>query len=162
MAPEEAFEELYAAWFDRIHAWVRARASDRTRAEDVTQEIFIAIYRSLGSFEGRSDFDAWVFGVARNVLRSHRREERRRAEGETAVRMEAPPTPEDHLRASRLLDALVAGLREVGATQAELFRAHYIDDVPLRELARRSGRSPHSLRSSLYRIRGRLVRGGRR
>jgi RNA polymerase sigma-70 factor (ECF subfamily) len=159
MATAEPFDELYVGWFDRIHAWVRARVADRTQVEDLTQEIFLAIFQSRASFTGRSDFDAWVFGVARNVLRSHRRAERRRAERDVAPSDESSPTLEDQVRARRRLAVLVEALRETRAADAELFAAHFVDLVPVRELARRSGRSRHALRSSLYRVRRRLERG---
>jgi RNA polymerase sigma-70 factor (ECF subfamily) len=157
-----AFEVFYVTWFRRIHAWVRRRAADRGDAEDLTQEVFLAVLQSLDSYSGEADFEAWVFGIARNVVRSHARVARRRAARELAPPGDAPPTPEDDLRARRRWEALVDDLREIGSGHAELFASHFVDRVPVRELARRSGRSRHALRSNLYRIRRRLERDGTR
>ena len=63
-----AFEAFYATWFARVHAFVRRHGVERAEAEDLTQEVFVAVLLSLASYTGQGDFEAWVFGVARNVL----------------------------------------------------------------------------------------------
>ncbi|MEZ4289635.1 MAG: sigma-70 family RNA polymerase sigma factor [Myxococcota bacterium] len=53
--------------FPRVFAFILKRIGDRAEAEDLTQETFVQLYRSLGSFEGRSSLLTWTFGIAHNV-----------------------------------------------------------------------------------------------
>ncbi len=63
----EAFTEIYSMNFSRVLGYCLKRTSDRAEAEDLTQETFIQLYRSLKSFEGRSSLMTWTFGIAHNV-----------------------------------------------------------------------------------------------
>ena len=45
------------------------RLGDAVEAEDVTQEVFLQTYRSLGSYQGRSTLLTWMFGIAHNQVR---------------------------------------------------------------------------------------------
>jgi RNA polymerase sigma-70 factor (ECF subfamily) len=155
-----AFEAFYATWFGRVHAFVRRRGVDRGEAEDLTQEVFVALLLGLGAYSGDGDFEAFVFGVARNVVRSHARGARRRAARPPAPPGDDPPTPEEQLRARRRLEALAEELRQIGAAQSDLFAQHFLHRVPVRELARRSGRSRHAVQASLWRVRRRLEAAG--
>ena len=63
----DAFSEVYRAYFHRIYAFTLKRVRDPIEAEDLTQETFVQLYRSLGSYEGRSSLLTWTFGIAQNV-----------------------------------------------------------------------------------------------
>ena len=62
-----ALEALYRKYVGRIYNLVFRITADRQRAEDMTQEAFLQIYRSLHRFQGRSRFYTWAFRVATNV-----------------------------------------------------------------------------------------------
>lgn len=47
--------------------------SDPVNAEDLTQDVFVELFRSANSFNGKSLFKTWIYGIARNVCRRHRR-----------------------------------------------------------------------------------------
>ncbi len=52
--------------------------SNRTEAEDLTQEVFLRLYRSRHRYQPRARFATWLFFIARNVARNARRSHRRR------------------------------------------------------------------------------------
>lgn len=65
-----AFEEVYQRYLGMVYN-VALRMSGRAEeAEDLTQEIFIRIYRHLGRFNGRSTLKTWTYRVALNHCRS--------------------------------------------------------------------------------------------
>ena len=64
---QAAFAEIYDSYFPRVYVFTLKRISDRAEAEDLTQETFVQLYRSLASFEGRSSLLTWTFGIAHNV-----------------------------------------------------------------------------------------------
>lgn len=75
-----AFEALMRRYQGRVYQFVRWQSgiTERT-AEDITQEVFLQLYRVAGQFRGGARFRTWFFTLARNVCRNHQRSLRRRA-----------------------------------------------------------------------------------
>lgn len=67
-----AFEEFVDAYGARVHRLVRRYARSEADAEDVTQEIFVDLYRGIGGFRGESALSTWVYRVAVNHCLKHR------------------------------------------------------------------------------------------
>ena len=64
-----AFDEVYERFEGMVFNLALRLAGDRDEAADLTQEIFLRIYRHLGSFQGRSALKTWVFRIALNHCR---------------------------------------------------------------------------------------------
>lgn len=70
---ERAFIELVSTYQARVFRWAFALTGDRDDADDVTQEVFVRVYRKLGGFRGDGSFDAWLYRITRRAaLRSQR------------------------------------------------------------------------------------------
>ncbi len=65
-----AFEELYQRHVTMVYNLCGRLARDLDEAEDLTQEIFLRIYRHLGRFDGRSSLKTWIYQVSLNYCRS--------------------------------------------------------------------------------------------
>ncbi len=65
----QAFDEVYERFGEMIYNLALRLAGNREEAADLTQEIFLRIYRHLGSFGGRSTLKTWVFRIAINHCR---------------------------------------------------------------------------------------------
>lgn len=74
---EAAFAALVARMHGPLMRLVSGYVRDRAIAEDVVQETWLTCLNRLPSFEGRSSFKTWVYGIALNIARSRRRQERR-------------------------------------------------------------------------------------
>lgn len=71
---------LYECFFDRIYRYVLARIGSVPDAEDLTEEVFIRMFRSLGNFRPQVGsqsvgFAAWLFKIARNLVIDRARQE---------------------------------------------------------------------------------------
>jgi RNA polymerase sigma-70 factor (ECF subfamily) len=70
---DSAFGALVSAYQPRVFRWALALTGDQDEAEDVTQEVFVRVYRKLGGFRGDGPLDAWIYRITRRVaLRSRR------------------------------------------------------------------------------------------
>lgn len=67
-----AFERLVDAFGPRLHRLARRYASRECEAEDLTQEIFVALFQSAGSFRGGAALSTWAYRVALNHCLRHR------------------------------------------------------------------------------------------
>jgi RNA polymerase sigma-70 factor, ECF subfamily len=65
----QAFDEVYARFGEMVYNLAARLAGNREEAADLAQEVFLRIYRHLGSFGGRSTLKTWVFRIAVNHCR---------------------------------------------------------------------------------------------
>jgi len=72
----EALTEFYESFFDRVYAYVRRMLGEEHLAEDVTQDIFMHIHRSLDTYDAARDLRPWVFTIATNKVRDYWRSRR--------------------------------------------------------------------------------------
>jgi RNA polymerase sigma-70 factor (ECF subfamily) len=80
----EAFDELFARYRDPVYGFFRRRLENRTRAEDLTQETFLAVLRATERYEPRSPVRSYLFGIAFHLLSAERRKLAREAGPEAA------------------------------------------------------------------------------
>jgi RNA polymerase sigma-70 factor, ECF subfamily len=75
---ERAFAEILRSYETPVFNYVLRLTDDRGLAEELTQEVFLRVFRGLPRFSGRSKFTTWLFQVAKNrVLDELRARERR-------------------------------------------------------------------------------------
>jgi len=74
VAPALTFAELFDAYFVFVWRTARRLGISESCLDDVVQETFMVAYRRQEDFEGRSSVKTWLYGIAFNVVRAHRRE----------------------------------------------------------------------------------------
>jgi RNA polymerase sigma-70 factor (ECF subfamily) len=74
---EAVFSDLVSRWSGAMLRVARAHVPSRGAAEDVVQEAWLVVIRSLDRFERRSSLRTWVLGIVINVARARARAERR-------------------------------------------------------------------------------------
>jgi len=138
---DRPFEELYAehaafTWRTLRHLGISPMAID-----DAMQELWVVVHRRHAQFEGRSDFKTWLFGVAVNVARNHRRSARRHPAPEplpVALAVEGPDPIRGEERAEAL--ALVQGfLGTLDEQRREVFVCALLEGWSALETARATG-----------------------
>jgi RNA polymerase sigma-70 factor, ECF subfamily len=71
--PSIRFEQLYHDHFDFTYRTLRHLGVPEAALPDAVQEVWLAVYRQLCSFEGRSSHRTWLFSIALNTARNQRR-----------------------------------------------------------------------------------------
>lgn len=90
----EAFGHLVDRYTDRLHRYLLTSVRDHNTAEDLTQEVFVRVYRSAqrGTFDEQSpDMASWIFKIASNCLADHYRD-RARHRAQPASDLAVPST----------------------------------------------------------------------
>jgi len=162
---ETAFTELYERYFDRVYHFAYARLRHHADAEEVAQETFVAVFRSIEAFVGRSALLSWIYGIAKNTVNNHLR--RNRAQEQRIERAEPELvrnahnfdacSPEDHVSYRRCADAALNSLESVSDWQAEVFALRHFENMPIQDIADRMSRSNDAIRSSLFRVKRLIV-----
>jgi RNA polymerase sigma-70 factor (ECF subfamily) len=74
---ESAFEDLVASLHARLVGFARIFLSSPASAEEVVQDAWLAVVRSLGGFEGRSSLTTWIYSIVANRARTRARRDGR-------------------------------------------------------------------------------------
>ena len=157
---EAAFRALYRAHRGEVHRAVFRVLGPTDEMEDVIQEAFLQIHRSLGSFRGQSKFSTWAHRVAMNVALQHLRKKktavRSRAQDglEDTVEAGASASPHRDLETRQRLDAMRRALGRLSPKKRAVVVLHDMQGMEARDIAR-------TLRVPVFTVRTRLFYGRR-
>lgn len=88
-----AFGQLYEQHVDAVFAYIALRVRDRTLAEDLSQDVFLSAWRSLGAFTWQGSLAPWLMRIAHNRIANHWRTQGRRPELVSLPSGEDPDDP---------------------------------------------------------------------
>ena len=74
---QQALAELFNTHKKRIYTLCLQMVGDVAEAEDLTQDVFLKLYRALDTFDRRANFQTWLISVSRNLCIDHYRSMRR-------------------------------------------------------------------------------------
>ena len=170
----EAWQELVVAQHRRVYAICYRFTGSGTDAEDLTQEVFLKLYRNLASFDvERGSFQTWITTLARNLLVDHfRRTRLERAsdsldasfsgddDGATlGDRLADPhPSPESHAAGMELRVRIQQGLAQLSPELREAVILRDLEDMDYKEIAQVLRIPEGTVKSRISRGRGELAR----
>ena len=154
--------------FDRFHRPVAgyiARLIGRTSdVEDLVQSTFLQIARGKTVYDGRASVKTWIFAIATNVVRHHRRTYARRFRLHSAVASQdrplsvVPAPPDDHANARRQLQRARAALASLSDDQREAFVLCDLEGLSAREAGEILGLSEAAVWKRASRARAKVRR----
>ncbi len=155
-----AFELIYERYHRRTYSLCLRMTNGQTEAEDLTQEVFIQLFRKIGSFRGDSAFSTWLHRLTVNQVLMHFR--RRSVKNERTS--EDGEMPEQIVRGSadpnkmQVVDriALKNAIGELPNGYRRVFVLHDIQGFEHEEVARRMGISVGTSKSQLHKARLKL------
>lgn len=134
------------ALFDRFHRpvtrYLRRLVADAD-VEDAVQTVFLQVARGKAAYDGRASVTTWLFAIATNVARHHRRSFARRARLGTALRSVAPREgrEQERLDARAALAKAEAALRRLRPALREAFVLCELEGLSAGEAAHALGTS---------------------
>ena len=155
-----AFELLYERYHRRTYSLCLRMMSNPTEAEDLTQEVFIQLFRKIGSFRGDSAFSTWLHRMTVNQVLMHFRRrsvknEKTSNDGEIPEQI-VPGT--ENQRRMPVLDriALTRAVEELPPGYKSVFILHDVEGYEHEEVARILGISVGTSKSQLHKARLKL------
>lgn len=162
----KAFEYLLARHHRGVYHTCKGIVQDEQEAEDVTQEVFIEVYRSISNFRGEARFTTWIHRIAVNrALDAVRKQQRRTGAGvvaldgsSSAALAELPhlPNPASQLEEKEKSALLRAAVNSLPENQKAAFVLSRIEGMTQKEVAAILDIQEGALESLLQRARQNL------
>ena len=167
---EAAFTEVFHLYKDLVYSLAGKLLADKAEAMDVTQEVFLTLFRRIGTFRGDSSLKTWLYRVAVNQAASRNRWWRRRfwsrttslglgTESEGSLPFEVPfdgPSPSRECESSELRKRLVESLHALPFEQRVTITLREVEGLTYEEIAEITGVSIGTVKSRIARSRERL------
>ena len=152
------FETLYRVYFPRVYRFALKRLGDPGEAEDVTQEVFMTVFRVLHTYAGNSSLLVWIFGITRNKVNRRFRGIRPRLEAidaDGAPEIATREAPADRVvDARRMLEQCGAVIEnELTPLQRRIFHLKHLRRQSIRSIASALDKSEDAVKANLYRMR---------
>ena len=149
------FALLYLRHHARIHGVVLAVVRNPEDALDITQEVFLKAYQRLNTFKHASQFYSWLYRIAVNqCIDFMRRQSARRISSHAPFSEEAFPCKSAHpsavLERAEFRRQLDAALPALTPCQRRVFILRHKEDLPLKAIASRLGRSTGTVKAHLF------------
>lgn len=147
--PGLGIEALFARYHLPLYRFARRACGERALAEDLVQEVFLRVARGIDRYDERGREVAWLFRIARNLLKDRARQATRRPPVDPLLdRAPIPIAPMQELSAE--LDQALARLPP---EDREIFLLREIGGLDYEELAVATETSVDAVRSRLFRAR---------
>lgn len=144
-----AFDDLVAEHSNFLRSFLERRAPG-DRVDDLFQDIWLAAWNALPSFDRRSGFQTWLCGIALNKVRDYYRRERRGSVElplmEGARHLEIP----DCARTVEIRDAVRSMVARLPDNQRDVIEMYYCCEYTLPEIARLTGRNLNTIKYQFY------------
>jgi RNA polymerase sigma-70 factor (ECF subfamily) len=154
---QPAVTRVVARMLGTIHRGQTATAE----LEDLVQDVFVQIYRSLESFRGQARLSTWVYRIAVNVVLMHRRSARSRpafSHSEERPSIPAPGLgPEEELVQRKNVEALYRHLGQLSEKKRTVYILHEIEGLSPSEISKIVGAPILTVRTRLFYARRELL-----
>ncbi|WP_345558487.1 sigma-70 family RNA polymerase sigma factor [Streptomonospora halophila] len=165
----DRFEEFYRRHVERITRFVARRVDDPHTAADLTADVFLAAIRSADSYRpDRGEEEAWLFGIARNVVAAERRRAAREADsgnrlaGRRLLDSDDITRMEERIHAEDRARELLGSMAELPEGERQVLELVAVDQLSVTEAAAALGIRKVTARVRLHRARKALAAAARR
>jgi RNA polymerase sigma-70 factor (ECF subfamily) len=153
----------------RVFRLVLRMLNDRAEAEDVAQEVFVTIFKAIGSFRGESKLSTWIYRIATNHCKNRVKYLDRRARGkkteldelsehgamESASMSSSAQVsrPDEQAEANQIERIVRAAIAELDDDQRELVILRDVENLSYEEIQQITGLPEGTVKSRLHRAR---------
>lgn len=160
-----AFERIYRSHSRQVYAICLRMVGNATEAEDLTQDVFLQLFRKLNSFRGESAFSTWLHRMSVNIVLMRFRKKHlpeTSFDGIADLGEQGNPTPQEFgipdLRLNGVIDriTLQAAVNELAPGYKAMFILYYVLGYKHNEIAEMCGCSAGNSKSQVHKARVRL------
>ena len=147
------FNMLVRSYQQRVYGLVRKMVIDHDDADDVTQEVFIKVHKSIETFREDAQLYTWIYRIATNESLTFLNKKRRRfflpledISVELAAKIDSTPS----MNGDEIQRKLQKALLTLPDKQRLVFNLKYYEEMPYEEMAAITGTSKGALKASYH------------
>lgn len=164
----EAFRKLVDTYRARVYNTALGLLQDAGAAEDICQEVFITVFQSVMSFNGRSQLATWIYRITVNKCLDHLRSGKRKKRKGVVLPLQYSGTagnfrepghfehPGIVAERREFARYLFAAIEQLPEKQKTAFILAHVEELPQKEIAGVMGLSLKAVESLLQRAKARL------
>lgn len=124
------FSKVYKKYKDEVYNYVFWRVYNEEDALDITQEIFMKVYRGLPEFKGKSSIKTWIFAIARNTVINYLKRNRYKEEDIENYVLSYNPDRDVHMKV-----LVLKAMERLSDEQREVIKLYFFDGFSYKEIA---------------------------
>ncbi|MBI5063498.1 MAG: RNA polymerase sigma factor [Desulfatitalea sp.] len=162
----QAFHQLADLFQAEIFRMIYYRTRSRMDAEDLTQDVFLRAFKHIGRLVSPALFRSWLYRIAVNRVRDHRRRQRIRSmfcmvsmdeEGfQETEEMAAPPEAAQNLARGKFWDQVRDIMSRLPRMEREVFYLRFFDQLSIKEITEALHKNESTIKTHLYRALGKV------
>lgn len=148
-----AFNQLVRKYQQRVYWHVRKMVIDHADADDLTQDVFVKVWKNLENFRQDAQLFTWIYRIATNECLGFLQSKRRKfflplndVGAELAAKLEADPAVAGDAIELKLQRAIL----RLPDKQRLVFNLRYYDEMPYEQMAEVTGTSVGALKASYH------------
>jgi RNA polymerase sigma-70 factor (ECF subfamily) len=156
---DTAFQELVDRYKDLVFALIARATQDRSRAEDLAQDVFLRVHRGLPYFRGEARLSTWIYRIVANVCAQPWAPAGAVSLDDEQTRARVTPSSTDRQFSDlELRDRLEKAIARLPANYRLLVAAHYLDGLRYEDLAEALKLPLGTVKTHLHRAKQQLRR----
>jgi len=146
----EAFAQLYEAYFDKIYRYISFRVRNDMEAEDMTQQVFMKVLNSILSYKSQGvPFSSWVYRIAHNLVVDFMRQQNKKStvdiDGLQLVSL--AEDPQEMIEKQIDVEDLKKATQRLTASQQEVLSLRFAGELSIIECAQIMGKSEGAIKA---------------
>jgi RNA polymerase sigma-70 factor (ECF subfamily) len=169
---ERAFNELVRAYERRVLTLVVRMLGNAAEAEDVAQEVFVQVFKAIGTFRGEAKLSTWIYRIAINLCKNRVKylkvrhtseqdelgevEERGALGGERRANVGAMDRPDEMVSGKQVEHIVQAAILEIEPTFRECLVLRDVEELTYEQIEEITGLPIGTVKSRIHRARAQL------
>ncbi|MFA1736548.1 RNA polymerase sigma factor [Lysinibacillus fusiformis] len=151
------FEEIYREYFKEVYLFIRSLSHDESIAEEITQEVFFKVLKSIEKFDGSKDIRAWLYTIAKNTYFSHYKKKKRQIDSDVVEESNMGVQIVKHLMNEEDAFTVHQFLHSMNEPYKEVFSLRTFGELPFEKIGHLFGKSAGWARVTYYRARKKII-----
>jgi RNA polymerase sigma-70 factor, ECF subfamily len=155
------FEQIVILYQDMVFTLALRVIKNREEAEEIAQDVFIKVFKSLKSFNQKSKLSTWIYRITYNTSINRYKSQKKRMltteiDNKTEFSMGSIPDANYEISTQEKRQIINNAILNLSETEKIIITLYYYDDLPVNEIAQIVGITSQNVKVKLFRSRQKL------
>lgn len=151
---QNAFNMIVRRYQKKVYWIIRKMVLDHDDADDITQEVFLKLYRSLGDFRGESKFFTYLYKIAVNFsinhINKHKKINMRKSETDSVNVRSTDKAADEEMNSKQRTQILEEAISSLPEQQRAVFNMRYYDNLTYEEISEILNKSVGGMKANYF------------